>query len=87
MCPLSQCKSGETVFVRGITGGCRLRGKLQAMGIMPGEALRIISDGGGPLVIETKGIKLAIGNGMAQQIMVSCDCACPHRETNCTCQS
>ncbi|WP_321533078.1 FeoA family protein [uncultured Desulfuromonas sp.] len=76
MCPLSQCKSGDTVFVKGFTGGGRLRGKLHAMGLMPGEEIEVISSNCGPLVIQSKGVKLAIGCGMAENILVSCECSC-----------
>lgn len=76
MCPLSECKCGETVYIKGFTGGSKLRSKLQSMGLMPGEAVQIISSSGGPLVVLVKGVKLAIGCGMAENIMVSCHCAC-----------
>lgn len=82
MCPLSQCKSGDTVYVKGFTGGSQLRGKLHAMGLMPGEEIEVISSNCGPLVIQAKGVKLALGCGMAENIMVSCACACA-RDTGC----
>ncbi|MBW2187490.1 MAG: ferrous iron transport protein A [Deltaproteobacteria bacterium] len=76
MCPLSQCKSGDTVYIKGFTGGSQLRSKLHSMGLMPGEALEVISSNCGPLIVQTKGVKLAIGCGMAESIMVSCHCSC-----------
>lgn len=82
MCPLSQCNCGDTVYIKGIKGGAKLRGKLQAMGLMPGDALEVISSNSGPLVVQAKGVKLAIGFGMAENIMVSCHCSCP-REHGC----
>ena len=82
MCPLSQCNCGETVYIKGITGGTKLRGKLQAMGLMPGDALKVISSNCGPLVVQAKGVKLAIGCGMAENILVSCNCSCT-RDQNC----
>ena len=60
-----------------------MRSKLHAMGIMPGEALEIISGNGGPLVVQAKGIKLALGMGMAEKIMVSCQCACDRHGSSC----
>lgn len=83
MCPLSECNCGETVYIKGINGGAKLRGKLQAMGLMPGEALKIVSSNSGPVVIEAKGVKLAIGHGMAENIMVSCSSSCPHDKRCC----
>ncbi len=83
MCPLSQCKSGETVYIKGVNGGTKQRGKLQAMGLMPGDALEIISSNCGPLVVMAKGVKLAIGCGMAENIMVSCKCACQRGQSCC----
>lgn len=82
MCPLSQCKSGDTVYIQGFIGGSKLRSKLHAIGLMPGEALEVISSTGGPLVVQAKGVKLAIGCGMAENIMVSCHCSCD-RGPNC----
>ncbi|MBN2645798.1 MAG: ferrous iron transport protein A [Desulfuromonadaceae bacterium] len=76
MCPLTQCKPGETVFIRGFLGGLHMRQKLQAMGLIPGEAVEIVSGSNGPLVICAKGVKLALGRGMAENIMVSCDRCC-----------
>ncbi|OQY16880.1 MAG: hypothetical protein B6I36_09735 [Desulfobacteraceae bacterium 4572_35.1] len=83
MCPLSKCHNGETVYIKSINGGAKLRGKLHAMGLMPGDPLEIISSNNGPLLVQSRGIKLAIGLGMAENIMVACNCSCPRYRERC----
>lgn len=76
MCPLSQCKCGEVVYVQGFSGCPNLRKRLQGMGLIPGEEIRIISCGRGPMVISLKGSNVALGRGMANHIMVACERCC-----------
>ncbi len=42
--------------------------KLTSMGIMPGEVVRVINNGSGPVIIEVKGSRIAIGRGVAMRI-------------------
>ncbi|MFO7832047.1 MAG: FeoA family protein [Desulfuromonadaceae bacterium] len=77
MCPLSQCKCGEVVYVQGFSGCPDLRKRLHGMGLIPGEEIRIISCGRGPMVISLKGSNVALGRGMANHIMVACNRSCP----------
>ncbi|MDD2557946.1 MAG: FeoA family protein [Desulfuromonas sp.] len=81
MCPLSQCKCGEVVYIRGFSGCPHTRKHLQDMGLIPGEEIRIISCGRGPMVISVKGSNLALGRGMANNIMVACKRCCPLAST------
>jgi Fe2+ transport system protein FeoA len=77
MCPLSKCKCGEVVYVQGFSGCPNLRKRLQAMGLIPGEEIRVVSCGRGPMVISVKGSNIALGRGMANHIMVACNRSCP----------
>jgi ferrous iron transport protein A len=42
------------------------------MGVLPGEKLMVLrNDINGPLVLEVKGTRVAIGRGLCQKVMVS----------------
>ena len=69
--PLSMTRPGEEVLLVGINAGFGLRKKLADMGLSPGVPLRIVhSQLPGPIIIEVRGSRLALGRGMAQRIMV-----------------
>lgn len=54
-----------------LAGGHRLRQKLYAMGLNPGVKFKVINNiGRGPIGIEVRDTKLAIGRGMAQKIKI-----------------
>jgi len=42
--------------------------KLASMGIIPGEVVRVINTGSGPVMVEVKGSRVAIGRGVAMKI-------------------
>jgi len=42
--------------------------KLASMGIIPGEVVRVINNGSGPVIVEVKGSRIAIGRGVAMKI-------------------
>ncbi len=68
---LSMIDSGEEVTLIDIRGGRGVRSKLYSMGLVPGVNLRILSrNGSGPLMIEVKDSRLAIGRGIAEKIIV-----------------
>ncbi|RZB30068.1 MAG: ferrous iron transport protein A [Desulfobacteraceae bacterium Eth-SRB1] len=68
---LSMIDSGEEVILIDIRGGRGVRSKLYSMGLVPGVTLRILNrSGSGPLMIEVKDSRLAIGRGMAEKIIV-----------------
>lgn len=56
------------LHVRGGKGAC---GRLLDMGLVPGEKIRIVQDTGrGQVLLEVKGVKVAIGRGLAEKIIV-----------------
>jgi Fe2+ transport system protein FeoA len=71
MCPLTLCHAGEKVKVERIAGGREACCRLKAMGLFPGEEVEIVSSHCGPVVLNVKGFRLALGCGMAQKILVS----------------
>jgi ferrous iron transport protein A len=70
--PLAMATPGELVRIVGIRGGLGLGRRLADMGLVPGTDVRIMSGGRpGPVLLEARGTKLAIGHGVAQKIMVA----------------
>jgi Fur family ferric uptake transcriptional regulator len=68
--PLSMAASGEKLKVERLIGGCEIRHRLTAMGLSTGDEIETISNYG-PIIINVKGSRLAIGRGLAQKIIVS----------------
>ena len=70
--PLSMARCDQCVRLVGIEGGRTLRRRLCEMGLNPGCKLRVIhASGGGPLILAVKeDTRLALGRGMAHQILV-----------------
>lgn len=71
--PLNKIKDNVNVRIIGIEGGIGVRNKLASLGLLPGVNIRVLKNvsGGGPVLIEFDGSKIALGNGMAGRIMVS----------------
>jgi ferrous iron transport protein A len=69
--PLSALSEGRRAILKSITGGRQLRGRLAAMGLLPGAELEVVQNSGhGPFVIMVKGSRIVIGRGMASRIEV-----------------
>ena len=69
--PLAMVGPQETVTVAGIRAGRGLTQRLAEMGLTPGATLGVISGSmAGPVIIEIRGSRLALGCSVAQKIMV-----------------
>ena len=69
--PLAMARPGAVVTLIAINAGFGLRRRLADMGLSPGVNLRIIqSQIPGPVIIDLRGSRLALGRGMAQRIIV-----------------
>jgi len=69
---LSQMVMGKTVKLNRILGSDKLRRKLQDMGLTKDvEFKTIMKTRNGPMVIEIRGTRLAISNGIASAIDVT----------------
>ena len=65
---LSECHSG---IVTDIRGGRGLINRLTAMGLTPGTIVHVLKSGGpGPLLIEVRDTRIALGRGVAMKIYV-----------------
>lgn len=67
--PLSSA-TGE-VTVRSIQCGEGCRARLASLGITPGVRIRVLRNAGGPLLLEVRGSRLALGRGIASKILVT----------------
>ena len=69
--PLTMVHEGHKAVLRSIDGGRQLRGRLAALGLLPGTELEVIQNSGqGPFVVSVKGSRIVIGRGMASRIAV-----------------
>lgn len=71
MMPLTKVPEGGRTVLRAISGGHELRGRLAALGLLPGTELQVIRNSKhGPFVIAVKGSRVVIGRGMAAKMEV-----------------
>ena len=69
--PLSQVNEGTRAVLKSIDGGRQLRGRLAALGLLPGAELEVVQNSGrGPCVLAVRGSRIVIGRGMASRILV-----------------
>jgi Fe2+ transport system protein FeoA len=62
---------GRRAILKKITGGRQLRGRLAALGLLPGTELEVVQNSGhGPFVVSVRGSRIVIGRGMAARIEV-----------------
>ena len=70
--PLSMASPDETVKVVAVRAGWGLQRRLADMGLTLGVKVRVInSQRTGPVVIDIRGSRLALGQGVAHKIMVT----------------
>ena len=70
--PLSMVSSGEVVQVVAVRAGWGLQRRLADMGLTPGVQVRVMnSQRPGPVVLDIRGSRLALGYGVAHKIMVT----------------
>jgi ferrous iron transport protein A len=69
--PLAMARPTELVTVIGVRAGWGLQRRLADMGLTPGTQIRVInSQMSGPVLIDLRGSRLAVGRGVAQKILV-----------------
>jgi ferrous iron transport protein A len=69
--PLALIHEGARAVLRSIQGGRGVRGRLAALGLIPGAEVTVLRNGGnGPFVIAVNDARICIGRGMAMQIEV-----------------
>jgi Fe2+ transport system protein FeoA len=71
MMPLTMLKEGARAVLRSIGGGRQMRGRLAALGLLPGTELEVVQNSGkGPFIVSVRGSRIVIGRGMAARIEV-----------------
>lgn len=69
--PLTMIHEGARAVLRSIGGGRNLRGRLAALGLIPGaEVIVLRNGGGGPFVVAVNNARICLGRGMAMKIEV-----------------
>ena len=70
MMPLSMINEGATGTVARVGGKEETRRFLENLGFVPGVSVTVISKLGGNIIVSVKDSRIAIGNDMANKIMV-----------------
>lgn len=69
--PLTMARPGEKIRMVAVRVGWGLTRRLADMGLLPGVIIRVVhSQNSGPVIIDLRGSRLALGRGVAQKIMV-----------------
>jgi len=72
---LRDVKAGQMVVIKSLWGGFGQRRKLLGLGIYPGEKIKMLQSAGfgGPVLIEVRGVEVALGRGIAGKVEVEVD--------------
>ena len=69
--PLTMVAEGRTARLREVRGGHGVRGRLAAMGLVPGSEIEVLRNSGtGPFVVVVRNSRIVLGRGMAMKIEV-----------------
>ncbi len=69
--PLIQLRTGQNAILKDITWGMKIKRKLYDMGMTPGTQVSMISSSGrGPVILDVRGSRLALGRGIIEKIDV-----------------
>lgn len=68
--PLSMAHAGECNVIKKVGGREETRKFLEKLGFVVGEAVTVISEVGGNIIVNVKESRVAIGKDMANRIMV-----------------
>ena len=70
MMPLMMAKSGETVVIKKITGQDQIRQHLAEQGLVVDEAVTVVNEMAGNIILQVKDSRIAIDKSMAMRIMI-----------------
>lgn len=69
--PLSELANGEQATFVELRGGRGVRGRLTSLGFTPGVSILMVQNyGWGPLIVEVRGTRVALGRHEAKKILV-----------------
>ena len=67
---LVSLKPNESGKVKEISGGCTARKRLYELGLNKGARVQMVKNDFGPLILNLSGNKLALGRGLASNIVM-----------------
>ncbi len=67
--PLSMAKAGEVVVIKKITGKDEVRQRLAEMGLVMDQAVKVVTDMGGNLIVQVRDSRIALDRSMANRIL------------------
>jgi len=69
--PLSELESGQQATFVELRGGWGMKGRITSLGFTPGVSILMIQNyGWGPLIVEVRGTRVALGRHEANRILV-----------------
>lgn len=68
--PLTDAPKRKAVRLISISGERGITQRLIELGLTPGTKIKVIQDSGGPLIINVRNSKIALGRGMAEKLIV-----------------
>lgn len=63
-------KPNECARIKGISGCCKARKRLCELGLYKGASVKMIKNDFGPIILNLSGHKLALGRGIASDIII-----------------
>jgi ferrous iron transport protein A len=70
--PLCSLKTDQTGIIRSLLGGHALTSRLATLGFTPGTELTMVQNyGWGPLIVQVRDTRIALGRGEARKIHVT----------------
>ena len=70
MMPITMTKAGDSAIIKKINGKDDVKRHLETLGFTVGEAIIVINEMGGNLILNIKGSRVAINKTMANRILV-----------------
>ncbi len=69
---LDQLLTGQRAIVKEINGGRGFVGRLATLGFTPGSEVEMEANyGSGPIIVNVRGVEIALGRNEAQRVLVS----------------
>lgn len=68
---LANLSAGQQAIIQSLHGGRGLVNRLSVLGFIPGQNVSMVQNfGHGPLIVNVRGTRVALGRGEASQIVV-----------------
>ena len=70
--PITDLRNGESGIIKSVDSGWGFKRRIMDMGLTPGTKVTVIRSAPfhGPVEVDVRGSKLALGRGMAEKIFV-----------------